>query len=80
MIKRDTHEVVGSLIYVMTCIRPDLNFIVSRLSQHLADPKEQHLVTAKHVLRYLKGTVEQELCYKRSDSKLKRVRLGSRSK
>ena len=66
-------EVVGSLIYVMTCTRPDLSFIVSKLSQHLSDPKEQHMVTAKHVLRYLKGTVEQELCYKRSDSKLKLV-------
>ena len=64
-------EVVGSLIYVMTCTRPDLSYIVSKLSQHLAEPKEQHMVTAKHVLRYLKGTVEQELCYKRSDSKLK---------
>lgn len=41
---------------------------------------EQHRVTAKHVLRYLKGTVNQELCYKRSDLNLKmteRVQLGT---
>lgn len=31
----------------------------------------QHRVTAKHALRYLKGTVNQELCYKRSDANLK---------
>lgn len=63
-------EVVGSLIYVMTCTRPDLSYIVSKLSQHLSEPMEQHMVTAKHVLRYLRGTVEQEMCFKRSDSKL----------
>ena len=32
-------EIVGSLIYAMTCTRPDLCWVVSRLSQHLAEPK-----------------------------------------
>lgn len=66
-------EVVGSLIYLMTCTRPDLSWVVSKLSQHLSEPKEPHWITAKHVLRYLKGTVNQELCYKRSDVNLKLV-------
>lgn len=35
-------EVVGSLIYVMTCTIPDLSCIVSKLSQYLSEPKEQH--------------------------------------
>lgn len=66
-------EVVGSLIYVMTCTRPDLSFIVSKLSQYLSEPKEQHWVAAKHVLRYLKGTVDQEMCFKKSDENLKLI-------
>lgn len=60
-------EMIGSLIYIMTSTRPDLSWVVSKLSQHLAQPKQQHWVTAKQVLRYLKGTIEHELCYKRSD-------------
>lgn len=55
-------ELVGSLIYLMTCTRPDLSWIVSKLSQSLSEPKEHHWTAAKHVLRYLKGTLNKELC------------------
>lgn len=64
-------EIIGSLIYIMTSTRPDLSWVVSKLSQHLAQPKQQHWKTAKQVLRYLKGTIEHELCYKQSDPGLK---------
>lgn len=57
-------KIVGSLIYIMTCTRPDLSWVVSKLSQHLAEPKQQHWATAKHILRYLKGTIDQEIHYK----------------
>ena len=61
-------EAVGSLIYLSTCTRPDLSFVVSRLSQYFAEPTEEQWVTVKHVLRYLKGTAEKGLCFKRNDS------------
>lgn len=61
-------EVVGSLIYLMISTRPDLSFIVSKLSQYLSEPKQQHWVAAKHVLRYLKGTVDQEFCYRKQEN------------
>ena len=35
-------EAVGSLIYLSTCTRPDLSFVVSKLSQHFAEPTEEH--------------------------------------
>lgn len=63
-------EVIGSLIYVMTCTRPDLSWIVSKLSQYLSQPKQQHMIAAKHVMRYLKGTIDNELCYKKSAESL----------
>ncbi|XP_017542544.1 uncharacterized mitochondrial protein AtMg00810-like isoform X1 [Pygocentrus nattereri] len=63
-------EIVGSLIYIMTCTRPDLSWIVSKLSQHLAGPKQQHWTAAKHLLRYLKGTMGQELNYRKCEKSL----------
>jgi hypothetical protein len=56
-------EIVGSLIYIMSCTRPDLCYVVTKLSQHMSSPTEAHLNLAKHVLRYLKYTSEFELKY-----------------
>ena len=49
----------------MTCTRPDLCYAVTMLSQHMANPKVVHLKLAKHVLRYLKGTINYGLNYSR---------------
>lgn len=59
-------EMVGSLIYIMTSTRPDLCYIVTTLSQYMARPTIVHLTMAKHVLRYLKGTIDQCLIFKKS--------------
>ena len=67
---KDYREIVGSLIYAMTCTRPDISWIVSKLSETLAKPKTQDLLAAKHVLRYLKGTVDYELCFRKTDEVL----------
>ena len=63
-------EIVGSLLYVMTCTRPDLSWAVSKLSQHLADPDHSDWVMLKHVLKYVKGTATYKLCYTKSDNGL----------
>ena len=34
-------ETVGSLKYMTTCTRPDLSFVVSKLSQYFAEPTEE---------------------------------------
>ena len=60
-------ELVGSLIYAATSTRPDISFVVSKLSQHLSTPLNRHMLMGKHVLRYLKGTLNYELVYRRSD-------------
>lgn len=68
---RKYREAVGSLIYLTTCTRQDLGFVVSKLSQYFSEPTEEHWTTVKHILRYLKGTIEKELSYrKRNDEKL----------
>ncbi len=59
---RKYREAVGSLIYLATCTRPDLRFLVSELSQYFTRPTVEQWNTVKHVLRYLKGTQNKELC------------------
>ena len=55
----------------MTGTRPDLCYIVTKLSQTMAKPTESDLSLAKYVLRYLKGTREQGLKFGKSESPLK---------
>ena len=59
-------EIVGSLIYIMTATRPDLCFIVTKLSQYLSMPDDTHMIIAKHVLRYLKATTFERLSFRKS--------------
>ncbi|GFO29533.1 transposon ty1-lr3 Gag-Pol polyprotein [Plakobranchus ocellatus] len=44
-------EIVESLICIMTSTRPDICFIVTKLSQYLSNADELHMILAKHVLR-----------------------------
>lgn len=59
-------EAVGSLIYLASGTRPDLSFVVSKLSQHFHEPTEEQWGTVKHVLRYLKGSKDKKLCFRRN--------------
>jgi hypothetical protein len=61
---------VGSLIYIMTGKRPDLCYVVKKSSQKMSKPTQADLSTAKHVLRYLKGTQELGLTFRKSCSPL----------
>ncbi|BFG32621.1 hypothetical protein CerSpe_188960 [Prunus speciosa] len=49
----------------LTATRPDLMYSVCLISRYMADPTEEHLLAAKRVLRYLKGTLELGLFYAR---------------
>ena len=53
---------IGSLMY-LTNTRPNICFAVNTLSQFLVEPRHVHLVAAKHVMRYLKGTLDCGLNY-----------------
>lgn len=68
--ERKYREAVGSLIYLMMCTRPDICWTVTKLSQYLSKPKSFHWVAVKHVLRYLKGTTNYELVYKKNADRL----------
>ena len=53
---------ICSLMILMN-MRPDICFAMNTLSQFLTDPRHVHLITTKHILRYLKGTVEYGFKY-----------------
>ena len=55
-------QIIGLLMY-LTNTRPDIYFVVNTLSQFLVEPRCVHLVAAKHVMRYLKGTMDYGLSY-----------------
>jgi hypothetical protein len=61
--EKSYRELVGSLVYAMTCTRPDLCWIVTMLSQFLNRPNKKHWIASEHVLRYIKGTLNYELTY-----------------
>jgi hypothetical protein len=47
----------------LTKPRPDICFVVNTLSQFLVEPRRVHIVATKHVMRYLKGTLDFGLSY-----------------
>ncbi len=57
-LRSEYRGIVGSLMYLYQWTRPDLGFAVTFLSRNLHKPGDKHPQAAKHVLRYLKGTVE----------------------
>lgn len=63
-------EALGSLVYTMTCTRPDICWVVTKLSQFLTNPTKKHWVAVMNVLRYLKGTLDYELYHRKCDDGL----------
>jgi Reverse transcriptase (RNA-dependent DNA polymerase) len=58
-------QVIGSLLYIMLGTCPDIAFAVTKLSQHAANPSEDHLSRALYICCYLLGTLDYALVYDR---------------
>jgi len=43
--------------------RPDIPYVVNRLSIYTSNPDESHWTTLERVLRYLKGAIAYDLHY-----------------
>jgi hypothetical protein len=70
-VQSEYRAIVGSLMYLYQWTRPDLGFAVTFLSRYLHKPGEKHLQAAKHVLRYLQGTIGLGIRYTRDLERLK---------
>ncbi|CAL9233327.1 unnamed protein product [Arabidopsis halleri] len=56
-------KVIGSVMYLMNCTRPDIAYAVSRLSRYTHNPGSNHWSALNRLMRYLKGTIDWNLCY-----------------
>jgi hypothetical protein len=55
-------QIIGSLMYLMNT-KPYICFVVNTLSQFLIEARHVRLVVEKHVMRYLKGTLDCGFSY-----------------
>nr|GEZ24007.1 ribonuclease H-like domain, reverse transcriptase, RNA-dependent DNA polymerase [Tanacetum cinerariifolium] len=60
-------SLIESLRYLLHT-RPDLSYSVGLLSRFIQDPKDHHLKAIKQVIRYIKGTKEHVIIYKKEGS------------
>ena len=58
-------RIIGSLMYIMNCTRPDIAYSVSDLSRYTSNLGEDHCKALVRVLRYLKYTLNYGLHYTR---------------
>ena len=49
-------QIVGSLRFICHS-RPEITFNVGLVSRFMSDPRQSHLLAAKRIMRYLKGTL-----------------------
>ncbi|KAI3515961.1 hypothetical protein L1887_14868 [Cichorium endivia] len=54
---------VGSIMYAMTCTRPDVAYALSMTSRFQANPGEKHWMAVKNILKYLRRTKVMFLVY-----------------
>nr|GEV83361.1 zinc finger, CCHC-type [Tanacetum cinerariifolium] len=67
----DYSRVIGCLMYVMTCTRPDITFVVGKLSRYTSNSGTQHWQAIQWVLKYLNKTMDYRLTYTGYPSMLK---------
>ena len=59
---------IGSLQYAQVCTCPDLAFVTELLGRFQSNPRTEYWKLVKKVLRYLQGTKDLMMTYRRSDS------------
>lgn len=60
-------ELTGALNYLAQSCRPDLARAVSDLCRFMQNPQEHHFQAGIHILRYLRGTSQLGLTYRRPE-------------
>ena len=56
-------QLIGSLLYISNRTRPDISYVVGRLSRYTTNPSREHWTTLERVFRYLRGTIDFCLTY-----------------
>lgn len=61
-------EAVGSLLFAAQVSRPDIQFAVNMVSRFSNNPGQPHWNAVKRIMRYLRGTKDKKLTYRRDSS------------
>ncbi|GJT03460.1 zinc finger, CCHC-type containing protein [Tanacetum coccineum] len=56
-------RVIGCLMYAITSTRPDISYVVGRLSWFTSNPSRQHWKVITSVFKYSRGTINYGLSY-----------------
>jgi hypothetical protein len=56
-------QLIGSMMYISVCTRPDIAQAVGALARYMATPTVPHWQAAKHILRYISGTADYGITY-----------------
>jgi hypothetical protein len=67
-------SMVGSLRYLVNT-RPDIAYAVGFVGRFLEEPHEDHRSAVKHILRYVAGTPDHGLFYRRKEGESGNIRL-----
>ena len=51
-------KIIGSVMFLMNYTRPDIAYVVSRLSRYTHNPSNEHWNDLHRLLRYLRGTMD----------------------
>jgi len=58
-------QLIGALLFITRCVRPDIAFAVHKLSRYFKNYEQKHMKAAKDVLRYLAGTKTLGISYEK---------------
>ena len=56
-------QIIGPLMYLASATRPDISFVVCKLSRFVSNPGDDHRRALERALRYLKGTMSYGIRY-----------------
>ena len=69
----DYLSVVGSLLHISNCLRPDVSYAVGNLARFAAAPGDAHVKAARRVLQYLYRTKSLGITYYRESDQQRNV-------
>ena len=56
-------QIIGSLMHLMNFTRPDIAYVVCRLSRYTHNPNKEHWSALMRLMKYLRGTMNYGILY-----------------